>query len=234
MEDGDPAVSTLDGTLRQFSASSDGMKLWLAMGPELAAHQRAKGRQLEPAQDAVDTAAIASGQTQRRTSATGCAYRARSFWEEATRATKSASLAMSRLVGMRTGNILGAYSTAVDLAPAIAFWRSNTLHQALAGLGRRSSSSASPSLPAACHDARPLRNLTAATRRLAAGKLDVAVGHTQREDDLGTLARSLEVFRTGLLEKQRSEEKIALYARHDLLTGLPNRANSMTSISIAP
>ena len=225
MEDGDPAVSTLDGTLRQFSTSSQGIKLWLAMGPKLVAYQRAKGRELEPAQDDVDGAAIASGRTHKATI---------DGWMRITRPVvlgrghashEKCISCHTSVVGMRTGDVVGAYAAAVDLGPATAFWRANTLHQVIAGIGTTLIILGVTVTLLLVTTLRPLRNLTAATRRLAAGKLDLAVRHTQRKDDLGTLARSLEIFRTGLLEKRRSEEQIAHMARHDLLTGLSNRVD---------
>ncbi len=49
----------------------------------------------------------------------------------------------------------------------------------------------------------PVRDLTATMDTLAAGKLDTTVQGTQRADELGTMARSVETFRQGLLEVER-------------------------------
>jgi methyl-accepting chemotaxis protein len=49
----------------------------------------------------------------------------------------------------------------------------------------------------------PLRALTATMDALAAGKLDTTVPGTDRGDEIGTMAKSVEAFRQGLLEVER-------------------------------
>lgn len=51
--------------------------------------------------------------------------------------------------------------------------------------------------------ARPLTAITAAMERLARGDLDVAVQGTQRRDEVGLLARSLQVFKDNAIEARR-------------------------------
>jgi diguanylate cyclase (GGDEF)-like protein len=225
VEDGDPSVTTLDGTLRQFSESSEGIKLWLSMSPQLVNHQRTAAREVEPSRDALDAAAMATAQTQKSRVGSWLRIARPVILGEGHAKHERCLGCHAGLTGARKGDVVGTYSTAVDLAPAMAFWRANTLHQVLAGLGTTLIILGVTASLLLMTTLRPLRNLTAATRRLAAGRLDIAVEHTQRRDELGTLARSLEIFRTRLLEKRHSEDKLAHMARHDLLTGLPNRAS---------
>ncbi len=194
------------------------------MAPKLLAYQQSHGHQREPPKDQVDRAAIASARTSKAT-VDGWLRIARPVILGQGHALNEKCVSChASLMGMEKGDVVGTYSTAVDLGPAIAFWRANTLHQVIAGIGITLIILGVTATLLLLTTLRPLRNLTQATRRLAAGRLDRAVGYTQRGDELGTLARSLEIFRTGLLEKRRSEEKIAHMTRHDLLTGLPNRA----------
>jgi methyl-accepting chemotaxis protein len=53
---------------------------------------------------------------------------------------------------------------------------------------------------------RPLAGMTAAMGRLAAGDLGVTVAGTERRDEVGLLARSLQVFRDNALEARRLAE----------------------------
>ena len=62
----------------------------------------------------------------------------------------------------------------------------------------------------------PLTALTSAMVRLAQGDVSTAVPGARRQDELGAMARAVEVFKV-------SENKISWMARHDTLTRLPNR-----------
>jgi methyl-accepting chemotaxis protein len=53
--------------------------------------------------------------------------------------------------------------------------------------------------------ARPLNIMTGLMEKLASGNLDIAVADTERGDEIGSLARSLEVFKTNSLEMKRLE-----------------------------
>ena len=60
----------------------------------------------------------------------------------------------------------------------------------------------------------PIRAMTGAMTSLAAGDLSIAVSGTARRDEVGEMARALEVFKAGALENRRLEaEQAALKAR---------------------
>jgi len=68
--------------------------------------------------------------------------------------------------------------------------------------------------------ARPLRELTEAAKRMISGNYDQAV-RISSKDEFGQLASSFNAMRTAIAER---EERISHQARHDPLTGLPNRS----------
>jgi diguanylate cyclase (GGDEF)-like protein len=70
---------------------------------------------------------------------------------------------------------------------------------------------------------RPLRDLTAVIHRIAGGRDQEKVPHLERGDELGTVARALQSLQEQTKERARAEAQITHMARHDGLTGLPNR-----------
>jgi methyl-accepting chemotaxis protein len=54
---------------------------------------------------------------------------------------------------------------------------------------------------------KPLQSVTQALTELAGGKLDTEVGHTQRADEIGTIARAVDVFKVAANDRKRLEEE---------------------------
>ena len=77
---------------------------------------------------------------------------------------------------------------------------------------------------------RPLRDLTNLINRIARGSLNDRVPHTNRADELGTVARALSNLQEQTAERLHAEAKIRHMARHDELTGLANRASFQAEI----
>ena len=76
----------------------------------------------------------------------------------------------------------------------------------------------------------PLEKITQSLSRLAGGGLDHAVAETDREDEIGALARAFEVFRRNVQDLQAAhgateaaQRRADELARYDPLTGLANR-----------
>jgi diguanylate cyclase (GGDEF)-like protein len=77
---------------------------------------------------------------------------------------------------------------------------------------------------------RPLETITHALSKLAAGSRDVRVPELRRADEIGAMAQAFEIFRTNALALEQAHEatraaqdRAHSLARHDALTGLPNR-----------
>ena len=54
---------------------------------------------------------------------------------------------------------------------------------------------------------KPLQSVTQALTELAGGNLHTEVGHTRRADEIGTIARALDVFKAAAIDRKRLEEE---------------------------
>jgi diguanylate cyclase (GGDEF)-like protein len=70
---------------------------------------------------------------------------------------------------------------------------------------------------------RPLTDLTRAIRAMAGGAKDAPIPHTERTDELGTVAQALKNLQEQTAERARAEALVNHMAHHDALTMLPNR-----------
>ncbi len=69
----------------------------------------------------------------------------------------------------------------------------------------------------------PTVRRTRTMTRLAGGELDVDIPDQDRCDEIGAMARAVQVFKEDMAKRQRLTSQIAHLAHHDTLTGLPNR-----------
>jgi diguanylate cyclase (GGDEF)-like protein len=70
---------------------------------------------------------------------------------------------------------------------------------------------------------RPLSDLARAIHAMAGGAQDAPIPHTERTDELGTVAQALKHLQAETAERARAEAQISHMAHHDALTLLPNR-----------
>jgi diguanylate cyclase (GGDEF)-like protein len=77
---------------------------------------------------------------------------------------------------------------------------------------------------------RPLGAITRALSRLASGDRDVQIPEVDRDDEIGAMAKAFDIFRANALALEEAhvatriaQEHAQALARHDALTGLPNR-----------
>ncbi len=87
---------------------------------------------------------------------------------------------------------------------------------------------------------RPLGAITGALSRLAAGDRNVEIPEISRNDEIGAMAKAFDIFRANALALEqaheatrKAQEQAQAMARHDALTGLPNRRVFSTGLETA-
>jgi diguanylate cyclase (GGDEF)-like protein len=80
---------------------------------------------------------------------------------------------------------------------------------------------------------RPVAGMTAAMGRLAAGDNEVVIPSCDSTDEIGAMARSVEVFKQNAIARKQADRRIRFMAHHDTLTGLTNRARLIETLENA-
>lgn len=83
----------------------------------------------------------------------------------------------------------------------------------------------------------PIVRLTSATQRLSAGELSVTIEGAKRRDEIGSMARAMQIFKDALIAKKQADEAAVLEAdakmrRAQVLDGLTKRfENNISSLT---
>jgi methyl-accepting chemotaxis protein len=204
----DPAIETLDGTMEQFSNAGGSVKIWLVMGPKVIDFQRAQGEtEFESPRDALDQQTIDKLQT--LNSLEGETFRMTRpvVLGQGSASDEKCAACHTAQMNIQPGEVIGVYSAEVNLAPELAAWRDNVWTRVWMGAGAIGLMIALVVAMLRITAINPLRNLTQATEKLAGGHLDIEIENRERRDELGIMARALEVFRDNLRRNKALESE---------------------------
>lgn len=207
--DGNPVIATLNGTLEQLSRTPSNMSLWMVMGPKVLAFQTSHGRsERDPPRDAIDSEALSSGKTVARI-VQGNVFRLTRpviLGKGNGRHAKCAEC-HGRDMGIHDGEVMGAYAialsfsedqkkfnTVVQSAIVIAVLASIVIASVCAFLIKRLV-------------AQPIAEMTTAMSQLAGGNMDLDIPFQRRTDEIGEMARSVDVFKDNAIERIRAEAR---------------------------
>jgi methyl-accepting chemotaxis protein len=204
--DGDPAIGTLDGTMERFSAQSQGVDLWLVMGPKIVAFQKSEGAQeFEGPKDAVDETTISDKAAQVTVTGDHMRITRPVILGQGSAADPACAACHTAKMNIQAGEIVGAYSAAVDLAPERAAVSAAIQAKLLIGFGVLAVALGAIALLLRLTAIRPLRKLANATAGLAEGDISVEVDGQNRTDEIGAMARALDVFRDAFTRNRKLE-----------------------------
>jgi signal transduction histidine kinase len=209
---GDPgstaaAVETLDDSLEAFSEVNENVNLWLVMGPKVLTHQETNRRDVfrRPLDD-IDRAVIETGLPKLVLNDADVLRVTRPVVLGQGSAGKERCVGChSDLMNMAEGEVVGAYSAAVDLGVELAAWRRGIFEEVAVAAFVLVTTLVLIACLLRAAALRPLRQLTGVTRRLADGDTAVEIPCTNRVDELGMMAQSLDIFRKSLIEKHALE-----------------------------
>ncbi len=196
LDDDNPAVLTLDGTLSQLSEQQDRIRLWLVMGPKVAAYQQSKGNTVEHPKDDVDREAM-------RTSDMVFRF----INDNEYRLTKPIVLGKGNavdelcftchegLMGIERGEAIGAISIAYDATVEFAQFRSAAVNFVIATLIVVGLVAVAVVFVVHGVIGKPISRMTESMLRIAEGDLDAPIEGVGRKDEIGEMAKAVQVFK---------------------------------------
>jgi methyl-accepting chemotaxis protein len=208
--DDDPAVKTLNGTMQRFSQQSKSVDLWVVMGPKVIDYLKGEGvAKVQPAIDATDKSAITQKTEQFSVNGDKIRITRPVVLGRGTASDEMCAACHTPMMNIETGEVLGAYSARIDMAPEQAAFVADMRTKAIAGIVVFVFAISVMALLLRLTAIGPMRRLARATEALAEGNTDITTGSEGRSDEIGAMARALEVFRAAFIRNRKLEEEAA-------------------------
>ena len=205
IQDGDPAVETLNGTMAQFSKSNAGIGIWIVMGDKVLKFQKEQGGHTLPMRDGIDGDTLSKGVREAVVEGQKLRLSRPVILGQGTAADERCATCHTGMMNIQPGEAIGVYSAAVDLGPDIAAWKDRLMGRVMAGAATLALTLLLIFGMLRLTTLKPLRRLAHLTSRLAAGDTDVTTGMSRRNDEIGALAKALDVFRDAAIANRRLE-----------------------------
>ncbi len=202
VKDNDPAIATLNGTLAQLSANKDRYAVWAVMAPAVISFQRRNGhKEVELPKDDIDREVIRTGAAVGRM-VEGDAFRLSVpvVLGEGYAADAKCLECHGELMGQSRGDVIGAYSVSLSTRH---MWADFIAIVKIAGFTSffvLLLMSAISILLLRRMVSEPVTSMTHAMRRLADGDTSIKIPHEDKDDEIGEMAKALNVFKENARE----------------------------------
>lgn len=202
VKDNDPAIATLNGTLAQLSANKDRYAVWAVMAPAVISFQRRNGHEeVELPKDDIDREVIRTG------AAVGRMVEGEAFRLSVPVVLGAGYAANAKcfechgdLMGQSRGDVIGAYSVSLSTRH---MWADFIAIVKIAGFTSffvLLLMSAISILLLRRMVSEPVTSMTHAMRRLADGDTSIKIPHEEKDDEIGEMAKALNVFKENARE----------------------------------
>lgn len=210
--DNDAAIATLNGTMVRFASLNRDVHIWLVMAPKIITFQKKQGSaELERPRDAVDREVLGSARPISRR-AGGDVFRVSRpiIMGQGVASNEKCASCHSASMGIARGEIMGAYSAAVDMSPAMAAWRGDIARQAFWTFLLLGILIAGIWILLRHLALMRLERLTEIAARFREGQRDIAVPEDPRDDEIAKLGREIHSSWSELAEREELEKRIRI------------------------
>ncbi len=215
LEEGDPAVETLNGTMELFSKQNENTDIWVVMAPKIIKFQQESEQPVLLPKDAFDERTIAGSERIAEVSGNHLRLTRPVILGVGTAADERCAGCHTGMMEIEDGEVMGAYSASVDLTTEIAAWQARLWTRVLTGAVMLVITLVFVMLMLRYTTLKPLRHLADVTGQLADGRVDAETGMEGRRDEIGSLARALEIFRKAVINNRRLEAETEEHRRQD-------------------
>jgi len=212
-----PAIQTLNQTFDQLSKTTIDMSLWLVMGPKVLAFQEKikSSYGIEPPKDEIDHEAIRTGLPVTRMVGSDFFRYTKPVILGKGSAAHESCLSCHRDMGMKEGDILGAFSISLNVKERREEYITTAWAAAMIAVFVSVVVSAFSIFLLNRMAISPVARMTETMTRLARGDLQVKIPEGGRGDEIGEMAQAVEVFRENAVERKQAE--VELREAHDEL-----------------
>ncbi len=185
------------------------MTLWLVMSPKVLAFQNIHGRsEIEPPRDSIDNEALATGKSVARTVDGGVFRLTRPviLGQGYARHAKCQEC-HGEDMGIRRGEVIGAYSIGLSISQEQAKLAYTIQAAIVISIFAALVIAAVSSYLLKRLAIGPIAEMTASMSQLAGGDMDLEVPYRLRKDEIGEMARSVEVFKENAIARNNAESR---------------------------
>lgn len=216
-------------------------EVWSVWGPQVAAHmsETSPDRKPKTARDEVDEEALKSARQVTRMTADSYRVSLPIVLGVTDGASKETCYGCHGAMGMKDGDVIAVLSSRLDVAPERnRQWR---IVATVLGIGILLVLAAIVALRKALIRliTGPIGAMTAIMEALARGRHDIAITGVERQDEIGAMARAVEIFRENAIERERLErqqeiaEIEAIQARKQAVLDMAEKIERETSSAVS-
>jgi two-component sensor histidine kinase len=207
--DDSPAIQTLNRSFEQLSKSTNDMTLWLVMGPKVLTFQEAvQSSEIKYPRDEIDREAIKTGLPVARMVGDDIYRYSQPLILGKGVASDPACLACHRQMGFKEGEVLGAFSVALDVKQRRKEYVATAWIAGLMAIIVSVAISVFTVYLLNRMAVDPVVRMTTTMGRLAKGDLQIDIPRGGPSDEIGEMSRAIEVFRENAVERKLAEDKI--------------------------
>lgn len=207
--DEEAPIAALNATMKELSHPRNNMTLWMVMAPKVLAYQQDQGHvEIEPPRDEIDRRVLNEAKTISSVVDDDIFRLSRPVIMGEGPAKSPKCLAChGALMDIARGEVVGAYSMALSVSSQTHKLRLLTWWTIIIAVATTAVIAIGSSFLLRRLASKPIADMTSAMTQLAEGDFQIEIPYRGRADEIGSMAKSLEVFRQNAVARRKAEHR---------------------------